>query len=315
LAALLPRDGDIVVDGTFGTGGYARAILDTASCRVIAIDRDAEAFALSGALAEDFPGRLIAMLGRYSEMEALAESEGFKAVDGVVLDLGVSSMQLDQAERGFSFAQDGPLDMRMENEGPTAADLVNSLAESELADIIYVFGEERRSRAIAKAIVAKRAEAPITRTSELADIVIGVLGRKRDEPKHPATRTFQAFRIYLNAELEELAQGLCAAERLLNAGGRLVVVTFHSLEDRIAKRFFAGRSAARPKGSRHLPDAGGEEFAPSFQLINRRPSEPSNDEIRGNPRARSARLRAGERTDAPAHPLDLAALGVPGVRG
>jgi 16S rRNA (cytosine1402-N4)-methyltransferase len=315
LAALLPRDGDIVVDGTFGTGGYARAILDTASCRVIAIDRDAEAFALAGALAEDFPGRLIAMLGRYSEMEALAESEGFKAVDGVVLDLGVSSMQLDQAERGFSFAQDGPLDMRMENEGPTAADLVNSLAESELADIIYVFGEERRSRAIAKAIVAKRAEAPITRTSELADIVIGVLGRKRDEPKHPATRTFQAFRIYLNAELEELAQGLCAAERLLNAGGRLVVVTFHSLEDRIAKRFFAGRSAARPKGSRHLPDAGGEEFAPSFQLINRRPLEPSNDEIRGNPRARSARLRAGERTDAPAHPLDLAALGVPGVRG
>jgi 16S rRNA (cytosine1402-N4)-methyltransferase len=280
LAALQPRDGDIVVDGTFGTGGYARAILDTASCRVIAIDRDAEAFALAGALAEDFPGRLIAMLGRYSEMEALAESEGFKAVDGVVLDLGVSSMQLDQAERGFSFAQDGPLDMRMENEGPTAADLVNSLAESELADIIYVFGEERRSRAIAKAIVAKRAEAPITRTSELADIVIGVLGRKRDEPKHPATRTFQAFRIYLNAELEELAQGLCAAERLLNAGGRLVVVTFHSLEDRIAKRFFAGRSAARPKGSRHLPDAGGEEFAPSFQLINRRPLEPSNDEIR-----------------------------------
>ena len=312
LAALQPKDGDIVVDGTFGAGGYTKAILDTANCRVIAIDRDAEAFELAGALAEDFPGRLIAMLGRYSEMEALAESEGFKAVDGVVLDLGVSSMQLDQAERGFSFAQDGPLDMRMENEGPTAADLVNSLPESELADIIYVFGEERRSRAIAKAIVARRAEAPITRTSELADIVIGVLGRKRDEPKHPATRTFQAFRLYLNAELDELAQGLCAAERLLKAGGRLVVVTFHSLEDRIAKRFFVGRSAAGPKGSRHLPDAGGEEFAPSFQLINRRPLEPSNDEIRGNPRARSARLRAGERTEAPAHPLDLTALGVRG---
>ena len=315
LAALQPKDGDIVVDGTFGAGGYTKAILDTANCRVIAIDRDAEAFALAGPLAEDFPGRLIAMLGRYSEMEALAESEGFKAVDGVVLDLGVSSMQLDRAERGFSFAQDGPLDMRMGNDGPTAADLVNSLAESELADIIYVFGEERRSRAIAKAIVAKRAEAPITRTSELADIVIGVLGRKRDEPKHPATRTFQAFRLYLNAELEELAHGLCAAERVLKAGGRLVVVTFHSLEDRIAKRFFAGRSAAGPRGSRHLPDAGGEEFAPSFQLINRRPLEPSNDEIRGNPRARSARLRAGERTEAPAHPLDLAALGVPAVRG
>jgi 16S rRNA (cytosine1402-N4)-methyltransferase len=311
LDALKPQDGDIIVDGTFGAGGYARAILDTANCRVIAIDRDEEAFALGGALAKSYPGRLIAVLGRYAEMETIAKDEGFSAVDGVTLDLGVSSMQLDQAERGFSFAQDGPLDMRMGQEGPTAADLVNSLGESELADIIYVFGEERRSRAIAKAIVAKRAEAPITRTNELADIVIGVLGRKRNDPKHPATRTFQAFRLYLNAELEELAEGLCAAERLLKAGGRLVVVTFHSLEDRIAKRFFASRSAAGPKGSRHLPDPGSEEFAPSFQLINRRPLEPSNDEIRGNPRARSARLRAGERTEAPAHPLDLSALGVP----
>lgn len=315
LAALQPKDGDIVVDGTFGVGGYAKAILDTAGCKVIAIDRDAEAFALAGALAEAFPGRLIAMLGRYSEMESLAASEGISSVDGVTLDIGVSSMQLDQAERGFSFAQDGPLDMRMGSEGPTAADLVNSLGEAELADIIYVFGEERRSRGIAKAIVKRRAEAPITRTGELADIVVGVLGRKRDDTKHPATRTFQALRLYLNAELEELAEGLCAAERLLKAGGRLVVVTFHSLEDRIAKRFFASRSAAGPKGSRHLPDAGEEEFAPSFQLVNRRPLEPSNDEIRRNPRARSARLRAGERTKAPAHPPDLAALGVPGLRG
>jgi len=315
LEALQPKDGDIVVDGTFGGGGYAKAILETADCKVIAIDRDAEAFALAGELADAFPGRLIAMLGRYSEMESLAASEGVTRVDGVTLDLGVSSMQLDQPERGFSFAQDGPLDMRMGEEGPTAADLVNTLAESELADIIYIFGEERRSRAIAKAIVKRRAEAPITRTGELAEIVVGVLGRKRDDPKHPATRTFQALRLYLNAELEELAKGLCAAERILKSGGRLVVVTFHSLEDRIAKRFFASRSAAGPKGSRHLPDAGGEEFAPSFQLINRRPLEPSNDEIRGNPRARSARLRAGERTDAPAHPLDLTALGVPGLGG
>jgi 16S rRNA (cytosine1402-N4)-methyltransferase len=315
LGALQPKDGDIVVDGTFGAGGYAKAILDAADCKVIAIDRDAEAFALAGSLAEDYPGRLIAMLGRYAEMESLAASEGVSAVDGVALDLGVSSMQLDQAERGFSFAKDGPLDMRMGADGPTAADLVNTLGEKELADIIYVFGEERRSRAIAKAIVKRRAEAPIARTGELADIVIGVLGRKRDDTKHPATRTFQALRLYLNAELEELAEGLCAAERLLKTGGRLVVVTFHSLEDRIAKRFFASRSASGPKGSRHLPDMGGEEIAPSFQLINRRPLEPGNDEIRANPRARSARLRAGRRTDAPAHPLDLAVLGVPGVRG
>ncbi|MEZ5828292.1 MAG: 16S rRNA (cytosine(1402)-N(4))-methyltransferase RsmH [Hyphomicrobiales bacterium] len=313
LDALKPSDGDVIVDGTFGAGGYARGILEAADCKLIAIDRDAEAFALSGALAEEFPGRLIAMLGRYSEMETLAASEGFDRIDGVVLDLGVSSMQLDQAERGFSFAKDGPLDMRMGGEGPTAADLVNSLGEAELAEIIFILGEERRSRAIAKAIVARRAEAPIARTAELADIVVGVLGRKRDETKHPATRTFQALRLYLNAELDELAKGLSAAERLLNAGGRLVVVTFHSLEDRIAKRFFASRSAPGPKGSRHFPEAEGETFAPSFRLVNRHPLEPSNDEIRRNPRARSARLRAGERTDAPAHKLDLAALGVPKV--
>lgn len=313
LAALEPEGGDVIVDGTFGAGGYAKAILDAADCKVIAIDRDAEAFAIGGALAEHYPGRLIAMLGRYSEMEALAASEGFTAVDGVTLDLGVSSMQLDEAERGFSFVKDGPLDMRMGREGPTAADLVNTLSEAELADIIYNLGEERRSRAIAKAIVARRAEAPITRTGELADIVVGVLGRKRDETKHPATRTFQALRLYLNAELDELAKGLSAAERLLATGGRLVVVTFHSLEDRIAKRFFASRSAAARKGSRHLPQAESQEFAPSFQLLNRRPLEPGNDEIRRNPRARSARLRAGERTAAPAHPLDLAALGVPKV--
>ncbi|HUU67196.1 MAG TPA: 16S rRNA (cytosine(1402)-N(4))-methyltransferase RsmH [Methyloceanibacter sp.] len=315
LAALQPKDGDIIVDGTFGAGGYAKAILDAADCKLIAIDRDDEAFALGGALAKDYPGRLMAVLGRYSEIEAIAASEGFSIVDGVTLDLGVSSMQLDQAERGFSFAKDGPLDMRMGGDGPTAADIVNTLTESELAEIMYVFGEERRSRAIAKAIVAKRAEAPIMRTGELADIVARVLGRRHDDPKHPATRTFQAFRLYLNAELDELADGLAAAERLLKTGGRLAVVTFHSLEDRIAKRFFASRALAGPRGSRHMPETGTQEIAPSFQLLNRRPLEPSNDEIRRNPRARSARLRAGERTAAPAHPLDLAALGVPRVSG
>jgi len=315
LTALSVEDGEVVVDGTFGAGGYARAILETADCKLIAIDRDADAFALAGALASEFPGRLIAMLGRYSEMEHFAASEGVTAVDGVTLDLGVSSMQLDSAERGFSFAKDGPLDMRMGPEGPTAASLVNALGEAELADIIYTFGEERRSRAIAKAIVAKRAEAPITRTLELAEIVLGVLGRKREDTKHPATRTFQALRLYLNAELDELAKGLSAAEQLLKAGGRLVVVTFHSLEDRIVKRFFASRSAAGPKGSRHLPDSLSKELAPSFQLLNRRPLEPNQEEIRGNPRARSARLRAACRTEAQAHPLDFAALGVPAVHG
>lgn len=315
LAALKPTDGEVIVDGTFGAGGYTKAILEAADCKVIAIDRDAEAFALGAELADTFPGRLIPTLGCYSEMEALAEAQGFSSVDGVTLDLGVSSMQLDQAERGFSFAKDGPLDMRMGPDGPTAADIVNTLSEVELAEIIYIFGEERRSRAIARAIVAARTEAPITRTGELADIVIGVLGRKPGDKKHPATRTFQGLRLYLNTELDELAEGLAAAERLLKTGGRLVIVTFHSLEDRIAKRFFASRSSVGPKGSRHLPDAGDETFSPSFKLLNRRPLDPSNDEIRGNPRARSARLRAGQRTAAPAHPLDLAALGVPKLRG
>ncbi len=311
LAALKPADGDIILDGTFGAGGYASAILDAADCKLIAIDRDAEAFALAGELAEKYPGRLMAVLGRYSEMEAIAASEGFARVDGVTLDLGVSSMQLDQAERGFSFARTVRSTCAWAPKARPPPISSTPFPRRNWLISIYIFGEERRSRAIAKAIVARRAEAPITRTGELADIVVGVLGRKRDETKHPATRTFQALRLYLNAELDELAKGLSAAERLLKAGGRLVVVTFHSLEDRIAKRFLASRSAPGPKGSRHLPDQGRETFAPSFQLLNRRPLEPSNDEIRRNPRARSARLRAGERTEAPAHPLDLGALGVP----
>jgi 16S rRNA (cytosine1402-N4)-methyltransferase len=266
---------------------------------------------LSGRLAEKYPGRLMAVLGRYSEMETIAASEGFTSVDGVTLDLGVSSMQLDEPGRGFSFMQEGPLDMRMGQEGLAASDLVNALPESDLAEILFKLGEERRARAIAKAIVARRAEKPITTTAELSELVASVLGRKRDETKHPATRTFQGLRLYLNEELDELARGLAAAERLLKARGRLAVVTFHSLEDRIAKRFFASRSAPPPRASRHLPEATGEILAPSFRLLNRRPVEPNQAEIRRNPRARSARLRAAERTEAPAHPLDLAALGVP----
>ncbi len=207
--------------------------------------------------------------------------------------------------------QEGPLDMRMGKEGPTAADVVNLLPERELANVIAVLGEEKRARAIARAIVARRDDQPILTTLDLADIVSRVLGRKHDDLKHPATRTFQALRLYVNGELEELALGLSAAERLLKAGGRLVVVTFHSLEDRIAKRFFSSRSTPPPRGSRHLPEKTGAALAPSFRLLNRRPLSPTKEELRANPRARSARLRAGERTAAPAHALDLAELGVP----
>jgi 16S rRNA (cytosine1402-N4)-methyltransferase len=314
LAALDPKDGEVIVDGTFGAGGYSEAILKSADCKIIAIDRDPEAFRLSGALAERYPGRLLAVLGRYSEMEEIAASEGFTAVDGVALDLGVSSMQIDSAERGFSFMQDGPLDMRMGDGGPSARDIVNTLSEQQLTEIIGKLGEERRARAIAKAIVARRAEQPITTTAELADLVAKVLGRKRDETKHPATRTFQGLRLFLNEELGELAKGLAAAERLLRAKGRIAIVTFHSLEDRIAKRFLLSRSVPPPRASRHLPEAEGEILAPSFQLLNRRPLEPTKGEIARNPRARSARLRAAMRTAAPAHPLDLAALGVPRLK-
>lgn len=311
--ALQPRDGGRYVDGTFGAGGYTTAMLDRADCQVIAIDRDPDAIGVGRALAERYAPRLRLIEGRFGDMADLLSAEGVDDVDGVALDLGVSSMQLDEPERGFSFAQDGPLDMRMGAEGLTASDLVNALPERDLAAILSTLGEEKRARAIARAIVARRAEAPIARTGELADIVARVLGRRHDETKHPATRTFQALRLYLNEELLELARGLSAAEHLLKPKGRLAVVTFHSLEDRIAKRFFAARSTPAPRASRHLPEQGGATFLPSFRLLNRRPLSPSKDEIRLNPRARSARLRAGERTDAPPHALDLASLGVPRI--
>ena len=313
LHALEPKSGAIIVDGTFGAGGYSKAILEAAECEVFAIDRDPEAVAAGRALAAKFPGRLKLVAGRFGAMDEIVNRQGIEAVDGVALDLGVSSMQLDEPERGFSFMKEGPLDMRMGKEGPSASDIVNELSAGELAEIIGKLGDEGRSRAIAKAIVARRSEAPIETTKELSDIVARVLGRKRDEAKHPATRTFQALRLYLNDELDELARGLSAAERLLKAGGRLVVVTFHSLEDRIAKRFFASRSTPAPRGSRHLPETSDAAFAPSFRLLNQHPIEPNQSEIRRNPRARSARLRAAERTAAPAHSPDLAALGVPQI--
>jgi 16S rRNA (cytosine1402-N4)-methyltransferase len=240
--------------------------------------------------------------GRFGELDSIAHAQGLEAVDGVVLDIGVSSMHLDEPERGFSFLHDGPLDMRMSREGITAADFINTAAEAEIARVIFEFGEERRSRHIAKAIVKERSERPFTRTRELADLVFRVLRGQRDEGKHPATRTFQALRIYVNDELGELSRGLAAAERTLKPGGRLVVVTFHSLEDRIVKRFLVERAGREPRGSRYLPETSAKFSAPSFRIINTRPLTPQKGELDLNLRARSARLRSAIRTDAPPKP-------------
>jgi 16S rRNA (cytosine1402-N4)-methyltransferase len=310
LDALSLRDGGLYVDGTFGAGGYTRAILDGADTRVIAIDRDPAAVAAGQALVRRYVGRLTLLEGRFSDMEALIGKAGAAAADGVVLDIGVSSMQLDEAERGFSFLRDGPLDMRMSGSGPSAADAVNSLPQETLANIIYIFGEEPKSRAIARAIVAARAEAPITTTLGLVRAIERATGRPRPQDRiHPATRTFQALRIHVNGELDELVEALHAAERILRPGGRLVVVTFHSLEDRIVKRFLAARSGRLPSGSRHLPGAAkGPE--PSFALPFKGHVAASAEEARRNPRARSAKLRAGIRTAAPPMPAIAGEIGL-----
>lgn len=297
LAYLAPKDAGTYVDGTFGAGGYTQAMLEAAACRVLGLDRDPTAISGGASLVTRAAGRLVLVEDRFSQLDRSAADHGFAPLDGVVLDIGVSSMQLDQAERGFSFRRDGPLDMRMSAHGPCAADLVAELDESDLAHLIWSLGEERQSRAIARAIVKARAESAITRTSQLADIVSRVVWAKPGEI-HPATRTFQALRIAVNAELDELAAALAAAERALKPGGRLVVVTFHSLEDRIVKTFLAHRSKA-PSVSRHLPQAEGPD--PSFRLLSRGMVEPGPEEVADNPRARSAKLRAAERTDAPAH--------------
>jgi 16S rRNA (cytosine1402-N4)-methyltransferase len=298
IAALAPRDGGIYVDGTFGRGGYTAAILAAARCRVVAIDRDPAAIAAGAVLAAAAEGRLTLIAGRFGDMEALLGSAGVSIVSGVALDLGTSSPQIDEAERGFSFRFDGPLDMRMEQDGTSAADLVNTLPEGELADLIYRFGEERLSRRIAKAVVKARDAAPIRRTGELATIVRGVVP-SQPGGIDPATRTFQALRIAVNDELGELGRGLAAAERLLTPGGRLAVVAFHSLEDRVVKEFLRRRSDTAPRGSRHLPDAGSGPAA-SFRQLTRKPIRPGATEEARNPRARSARLRAAERLAAPA---------------
>jgi 16S rRNA (cytosine1402-N4)-methyltransferase len=294
---LKPSDGGIYVDATFGAGGYSRAILDTAGTRVIGIDRDRSAIAGGFDLVDRSDGRLTLVEDRFSNLAEICAAEGVAAVDGVVMDVGVSSMQLNEAERGFSFRTEGRLDMRMGHDGPTAADVVARASEADLANIIYIFGEERHSRGVARAIVAARKEAPITTTRGLADIVAKVVWSKPGEI-HPATRTFQGLRIFVNQELDELHLALSAAERVLKPGGRLVVVSFHSLEDRIVKNFLSERGKAGG-GSRHLPEIA--QSAPSFNILTKRPITPDDEEISANPRARSAKLRAAERTDAPAH--------------
>ena len=300
------RSGGVYVDATFGAGGYTREILAAANCSVVALDRDQSAIARGADLVQAAQGRLVLVEDTFSNLQAVMRSCGYDAVDGVVFDLGVSSMQLDQAERGFSFRHDGPLDMRMGSAGPTAADVVASASERDLAAILAILGEERHARAVARAIIAARADAPIRTTRALSDIVARIV-HARPGAIHPATRTFQALRIFVNEELAELAAGLVAdvvpgvrepvaAEQVLKPGGRLAVVTFHSLEDRIAKSFLAERSR-RSGPSRHRPDVA--QAAATFRVLTKRPIVPDEAEISANPRARSAKLRAAERTDAP----------------
>ncbi|CAM3567472.1 16S rRNA (cytosine(1402)-N(4))-methyltransferase RsmH [Thalassospira profundimaris] len=298
LEALAPRDGEIMVDGTFGAGGYSRAILDSANCELYGIDRDPTAVATGKKLEAEYDGRFHMVEGCFGDMAKLLPAAGAQQVDGIVLDIGVSSMQLDQADRGFSFREDGPLDMRMSMSGPTAADFVNTAEEEDIANVVYRYGEERASRKVARKIIEIRAEEPFTTTSQLARAVRSVV-RKSKDGIDPATRTFQALRIYVNDELGELERAMDAAETLLKPGGRLVVVTFHSLEDRQVKTFMKERSGDPNKMSRRLP--GEPEVAiPTFTTITRKAVTGQKDEIRANPRARSAKLRAVVRNDQPA---------------
>ena len=296
--ALQPAPGRLIIDGTFGAGGYSRAFLE-AGADVLALDRDPAAARFAEPLARAFGDRFRWTQGRFSEIEANLSQTGRTLCDGVALDLGVSSMQLDEAERGFSFLRDGPLDMRMGPDSPTAAELVNDAEPSELTRIFRVYGEERQARRIAGALVRRRAERPFDRTLDLAEAVERAVGGRRGAPIHPATRVFQALRIAVNEELSELEGGLGASERVLATGGRLAVVAFHSLEDRIVKSFLTDRAGRRPSGSRHLPPAAAGP-APSFTLLFNGARPPSAAEIAANPRARSAKLRAAMRTAAPA---------------
>ena len=294
VTALTPQAGEVMVDSTFGAGGYSRALLEAADCAVIAIDRDPDTKCHAESLAAEYGDRFSYLSGCFGDMQDLLAAP----VDGITFDLGVSSMQLDESARGFSFMRDGPLDMRMSQDGLSAADLLNEGTPELLSDIIAVYGEERRARAIAKAIIARRESKPMARTGDLVDAVCSVLGAPRFGKAHPATRTFQALRIYLNDELGELMRGLQAAEQVLKPGGRLAVVTFHSLEDRMVKQFLASRTGRSGRPSRHLPDV--DMARPSFADVAKRHVKAGEAEINANPRARSGRLRVALRTDAPA---------------
>lgn len=298
IEALAPRPGDVIIDATFGAGGYTRAILATGA-EVIALDRDPTVQPHADAVANDYPGKFQLVRTAFSGLSLAFEGVGRERLDGAVFDIGVSSMQLDQAERGFSFMRDGPLDMRMSDEGESAADIVNTWEHGPLAHILKLYGEERQSGRVATAILRRRVERPFERTLDLAEVVEKALGGRRGAAIHPATRTFQALRIAVNDELGELERGLEAAEATLSPGGRLAVVTFHSLEDRIVKSFLTERSGNAPGGSRHAPERI-EHRRPSFEMLFKGAREAGEAERAANPRARSARLRAARRTDAPA---------------
>lgn len=295
--ALSPKADAVYLDATFGRGGYSRAILDAAPCEVIAIDRDPDAIAAGQSLCQEYDDRLTLLEGRFSQIRSLLASINVPYVDGIVFDFGVSSPQLDDAERGFSFRFDGPLDMRMEKSGTDASDFINAASEKDIADILWQFGEERASRRIARAIIEARKETDITTTFQLAKIIRAVMPRPKPGQIDPATRSFQAIRIYINNELEEIRAALPAAMACLKPGGKLAVVAFHSLEDRLVKTFIMNEAGKAPRPSRHLPDL--EEHPPRLKMITRKPIIPSDDEMHRNPRSRSARLRIAERTDAP----------------
>jgi len=296
IEALQPREGGLYVDGTFGRGGYSRALLDAKAGTVFGIDRDPDAIKAGEEMAKSYGTRLRLLQGTFGSMRALLDETHKGKIDGITFDLGVSSPQLDEAERGFSFQADGPLDMRMSREGESAADLVNTASEKELADIIYTYGEERFSRRVARRIVERRKEKALNRTGELASLIREVVPRSKDGVD-PATRTFQALRIAVNDEMGELKRGLEAAASFLKPEGRLAVVSFHSLEDRCVKEFLRDQSDAAPRASRHLPFDSSETPKPLFRLLTRKPVLPSTEEIAANPRSRSARLRVAERTD------------------
>ncbi|MGB1389423.1 MAG: 16S rRNA (cytosine(1402)-N(4))-methyltransferase RsmH [Paracoccaceae bacterium] len=306
LAAVAPVSG-IWLDGTFGAGGYTRALLDAGADTVIAVDRDPLAFEMARDWAGEYGDRLVQQPGNFAQMDEYGAD-----LDGIVLDLGVSSMQLDRAERGFSFMKDGPLDMRMSQEGPTAADIVNSADETTLADIFYVYGEERASRRIAKAIVRTRQDRPYCTTLELAETIESQLPHARPGQSHPATRSFQALRIAVNEEYNALHQGLMAAERALRPGGQLAVVTFHSIEDRMVKRFLQQRSGGGGRANRYAPEL--QEDQPQFTMKSRKSIAADEAELAENPRARSARLRIAMRTDAPAGQVEPRSIGMPQTR-